>query len=160
MTVTCHHPHRFNDLATKSEKWNGKARPECVNGRHQPSKTSVGVLPWSEGKWPSRSTSGLLVERSEVLRSLRHYLWAQSQGHHTIDRLEERGVGRGSAWWCSLKGRDRAIINQTKIGSVSKATLGKLLGRGGAHMGFSDCIYTILNWTKLNCNRLGHLRTG
>ena len=42
-------------------------------------------------------TSGLLLGRSEVLRSLRHYLLAQSQGHHTIDRLEERGVERGSA---------------------------------------------------------------
>ena len=42
-------------------------------------------------------TSGLLLGRSEVLRSLRHYLRAQSQGHHIIDRLEERGVERGSA---------------------------------------------------------------
>ena len=25
----------------------------------------------------------------------RHYLWAQSQGHHTVDRLVERGVKRG-----------------------------------------------------------------
>ena len=39
-------------------------------------------------------TSGLLLGRSEVLRSLRHYMRAQSQGHHTIDRLEERGVER------------------------------------------------------------------
>ena len=42
-------------------------------------------------------TSGLLLERSEVLRSLRHYLRAQCRGYHTIDRLEERGVERGSA---------------------------------------------------------------
>ena len=38
--------------------------------------------------------SGLLLRRSEVLRSLRHYLWAQSQGHHTHHRLpggEKRG---------------------------------------------------------------------
>ena len=41
-------------------------------------------------------TSGWLLGRSEVLRSLRHYLRAQSQGHHTIDRLEERGVERES----------------------------------------------------------------
>ena len=40
-------------------------------------------------------TSGSLLGRSEVLRSLRHYLRAQSQGHHTIDRLEKRGVERG-----------------------------------------------------------------
>ena len=42
-------------------------------------------------------TSGLLLGRSEVLMSLRHYLRAQSQGHHTIDRLEEKGVERASA---------------------------------------------------------------
>ena len=36
--------------------------------------------------------SGLRLGRPEVLGNLRHYLRAQSQGHHTIDRLEERGV--------------------------------------------------------------------
>ena len=62
------------------------------------------------------STCVLLVSRSDVLRSLRHYLQAQSQGHHTIDRLEERGVERGSASRrSSLKGRERAIVNQTNI---------------------------------------------
>ena len=39
-------------------------------------------------------TSGLLLGRSEVLKNLRHYLRAQNQGRHTIDRLEERGVER------------------------------------------------------------------
>ena len=56
-------------------------------------------------------TCGLLLGRSKVLRSLRHYLRAQSQGHHTIGRLEERGVERRS----SLKGRERAIANHTNI---------------------------------------------
>ena len=42
-------------------------------------------------------TSGLLLGRSEVLRSLRHYLRAQNQGHHTIDRLEDSGMGRENA---------------------------------------------------------------
>ena len=70
----------------------------------------------------STLTSALLLERSEASRSLRHYLRAQSQGHHTIDYLEERGVDRRS----SLKGRDRAIVSQTNIGTVSGATLGKL----------------------------------
>ena len=55
--------------------------------------------------------SGLLLGRSEVLRNLRHYLRAQSQGHHTIDRLEERGVERGSARRFSLKAQERAIVN-------------------------------------------------
>ena len=58
-------------------------------------------------------TSGLLVGRTEVLRSLRHYLRAQSQGHHTVDRLEERGVERGSARRSSLKGRERESHRQS-----------------------------------------------
>ena len=92
-------------------------------------------------------TTGLLLGRSEVLRSLRYYLRAQSQEHHTIDRLEERGVDRGSARRSSLKGRERAIVNQTNIRTVSKATLGKHLrdGMDGAPMGFSERIDTILN---------------
>ena len=58
---TCHHPHRFNELATKSEKWNGKPRLKCVDGRHKPSKTPVDVVPWtcrSEGKRPIKQTGG------------------------------------------------------------------------------------------------------
>ena len=82
-------------------------------------------------------TSGLLLGRPEVLRSLRHYLRAQSQGHHTIDRLEERGVGRGSARRSSLKGRERAIVSQTNTGTVSKATLGKRPRDG--ETGWSAC---------------------
>ena len=93
-------------------------------------------------------TSGLLLGRSEMLRSLRHYLRAQSQGDHTIDRLEERGVERGSARRSSLKGRERAIVNQTNIATVLKATLGKLL-RERIIMGFSERIDIILNLTEL-----------
>ena len=82
-------------------------------------------------------TSGLLLGKSELLRSLRHYLQAQSQGYHTIDRMEERGVERGSARRSSLRGRERAIVNQTNIGTVSNATLGKLLRDGWSAYGLS-----------------------
>ena len=50
--------------------------------------------------WRAKATltSGyLLLGTSEVLRGLRHYLLAQSQGHDTNDLLEEKGVERGSA---------------------------------------------------------------
>ena len=67
--------------------------------------------------------TGLLLGKSEVLRSLRQYLRAQSQGPSIAWR-------RGSARRSSLKGRERAIVNQTNIGTVSKATLGKLLRDG------------------------------
>ena len=53
-----------------------------------------------------------------------------AQGHHTIDHLEERGVERGSARRSSSKGRERAIINQTNIRTVSNGTLRKLLRDG------------------------------
>ena len=118
-------------------------RLECVDGLHRE-------------KWPSRQTDRqsnphkLLLGKSKVFRNLRHYPRAQSQGHHTIDRLEERGVERGSARRSSLKGRERVIVSQTNIGTVSKAKLGQLLERrGGAQMGFSQRIDTILNWTEL-----------
>ena len=62
--------------------------------------------------------------------SLRRYLRAQSQGRHTIDRLEERGVERGSARQSSLKGGERAVVSQANIRTVSKATLGTLLRVG------------------------------
>ena len=71
-------------------------------------------------------TSSSLLGRSEVLRSLRHYLRVQSQGHHTIDRLEKRGVERGSARRSSLKRQESVIVNQTNVGTVSKAILEKL----------------------------------
>ena len=75
-------------------------------------------------------SSGSLLGGPEVLRSFRHYLRAQTQGHHTIGCLEERGVVRGCARRSSLKGRERDIVSGTNIGNVSKATLGKLLRDG------------------------------
>ena len=47
----------------------------------------------------------MCLGRSEVLRSSRHYLWAQSRGHRTIDRLDERSMERVSTRWSSLEGR-------------------------------------------------------
>ena len=78
--------------------------------------------------------------RSEVLRSLRHNLRAQSQGYHTIDSLEKRGIVRGSAQRSSLRGRERTIVNQTNVGTVSKATC-----TPGKHMAFPEHIDTVLN---------------
>ena len=49
---------------------------------------------------------------------------------YAIDRLEENDEETGSARRSSLKGQERAIVNQTNIGSVSKATFGKLLRDG------------------------------
>ena len=131
------------------------SRLECVNGQHPPSKTPVGVLPWtcqSEGKWPSRYTSGygtltngLLLRGSEMLRSL----WAQSQRHHTTDHV--RGLERRSM-------RRTIFLERMREGHCQsdehwnhfKGNTGETSERqSGAHMGFSKFIDTILNWSEI-----------
>ena len=59
---------------------------------------------------------------------------------HIIDRPDERGVESGSARESSLKGRDRAIVNQTKVGTVSKAinAVETSERRDGTLAGFSE----------------------
>ena len=79
----------------------------------------------TESGGQSNPHNGLLLGRSEMFRSLRHYLRAQS-----LDRLEERGGERGSARRSSLTGRERAIVSQTNTRTVSKAMLRKLLRDG------------------------------
>ena len=99
--------------------------------------------------------SALLSRRCQVLRSLRHYLRAQSRGHKTFDRLEMRGVERGSARRSSLKGRERAIVNQTNIESVSKATLGKLLREGWSAYGLFRAHKDHLELNRIELNFVG-----
>ena len=51
------------------------------------------------------------------------------------------GRGRGSARRSSLKGRERAFVSQTNIGTETgrNAYVGEASGRqGGTHMGFSE----------------------
>ena len=61
---------------------------------------------------------GLRLGRSKVLRSLRHYLRAQSQGLHTIDRLEEIGVERGSASFTDRKySVVKGVLYTAKLGA-------------------------------------------
>ena len=113
--------------------------------------TALDMPEWRETTeqidWRAKQPSQVAcVLKTEVLRSLRHWLRAQSHGHHTIDRLEERGVEKESARRSSLKGRERAIVNQKTIGTVSKATLGKTSeGWDGAHKVFTERVNIILN---------------
>ena len=73
-------------------------------------------------------TSGLKPGRAEVLIGLRSFLnMEKTPEHHSIDRLKERGVEKGSGRHSTLRGRERSVFNQTNIGTVSRATLGRLL---------------------------------
>ena len=60
--------------------------------------------------------------------------------HHDSLCLEKRGVERGSARRSSLKGRQRAFVNQTNTGT---ATSDRRVER--VIMGFFEGIDTILN---------------
>ena len=71
-----------------------------------------------------------LQGRAEVLRGLRNFLNMDRPEHHSIDRLKERGVEKGSGRHSTLQGRERSVLNQTYIGTVSRATLGRLLRDG------------------------------
>ena len=78
-------------------------------------------------------TSGLQLGKAEVLRGLRNFLNMDRPEHHSTDRLKERGVEKGSGRHSTLQDRERSVFNQANIGTVSGATLGKLL-RDGAEL--------------------------
>ena len=63
-------------------------------------------------------TSGLQLGRAEMLRGLRNFLNTDKPEHHSIDRLKERGVEKGSGRHSTLQGRQRSVFNQTNIGTV------------------------------------------
>lgn len=80
-------------------------------------------------------TSSRHLRRSEVLRSLRHELWVQSQDHSN-DHLDGRGMENGSSQQSSSKDEMTFINQMSNIGAVSKskALLGKLLKDGVEHI--------------------------
>ena len=74
---------------------------------------------------------GLTLGKTEVLRELRQTLKARMPpAHHSVERLQERGIERGSGRRSTLRGRERAVVNQTDIGTISVSTLGRLLREG------------------------------
>ena len=75
-------------------------------------------------------TSGLQLGRAEVLEGLRNFLSMDRPEHYSIVRMKERGVGKGRGRHSTLQSRERSVFNQTNIGTVSRATLGRLLRDG------------------------------
>ena len=76
-------------------------------------------------------SSGLQLCRTVALQGLGNFLNMVRPEHHSIDRLKERRAEKGSGRHSTLRGRERSVFNQTKnIGTVSRATLGRLLRDG------------------------------
>ena len=97
-------------------------------------------------------TSGLRIERSEMLRSSRHYPRAQSQAYNAIDR-SPGGERRGKRDLSTI------ILERTRDGHHQsdkhwncfkwKPRETSQWETGGAHIGIvSDHINIILNWTE------------
>ena len=72
-------------------------------------------------------TSGLQLGRAQVLRGLRNFLNIDRPEHHSIDCLKKRGVEKASARHSTLQGQEQSVFNQTNTGTISRATLGRLL---------------------------------
>ena len=90
-------------------------------------------------KQPSRN-NGLRLRRPEVLRSMRHHLRAQSQGHHTIDRLEEREAWKEESARRSFL-KIEGYRQSDEHWNCFKGNVGETYEiRGDAHMGFSERI--------------------
>ena len=129
---TCHHHNRFNELATKNEKWNGKPRLACVNVWHQTWKLLWMYCPGHAGMkgndWAGKSTitSGLCLRRLKWWEEL-----------ETLPVHTKPGVDR-----C---GKKNVLSN---LPSSIKWTLELFQWQcRGNFMGYSKHIDTSLNWT-------------
>ena len=89
-------------------------------------------------------TSGLQLDRAEVLRDLRNFLNTDKPEQHRIDHLKERGVGKGSGRHSTIQGRERSVFNQTNWHCFG-GNLGETAERrGGVRMGLSESYDAIL----------------
>ena len=98
-------------------------------------------------------TSGLrLGGRSKVLRSLRHYLATGTKprtSQHQSPGGERRGKRKRSTTFLEMtrKGHRQSGEHRKCFEGNAVETSDR---RGWAHMGFSECTDTILNWTEFN----------
>ena len=93
-------------------------------------------------------TAGLQLGRAEVLRGLRNFLKMDRLKHHSIDCLKDRGVEKRSGRYSNLRGQERSVFNQTNIGTVSRATFGRLL-RDGAECVWAFPSVMIPSWAEI-----------
>ena len=153
---TCHHPHRFNELATKSEKWKWKPRLACVSVHLPPWQTPVDVLPWtcrSQGKWPSRETDGQgnphkwLASRKIWSIKEPETAPAGTKPRTSItDRLEQKGIERGSAGRSSLTKTRKGHGQSDQGWTYFKGDTGKTGRNAYGLFGVEN----LPSWTELN----------
>ena len=94
--------------------------------RNSPGNSRPQSSQLTEPLWTNPCCKGAKLPRSQELSTL---LQNTQAGNYLGFLIALRRVERGSARRSSLKGRERDIVSQTNIGTVSKA-LGKLLRDG------------------------------
>ena len=152
---TRHHSHRVNVPPAKVGVWNGLPRLVHSHAQSSTTKSSWIYCPGHTGVgWNERAdrlastadvTSDLQLGRAEVLRGLRNFLYMVRPEYHSTDRLKRRGVEKLSGRHSPLQGRERSVFNQTHTGTVSRATLGRLLRDGAERVGLSELYDAILS---------------
>ena len=76
--------------------------------------------------------------RAEVLRGLRNFLNMDRSKDHSINRLKERGVEKGSGRHSTLRGRGTICVQPDKHGQCFEDNFGETAERrGGGRMGLS-----------------------
>ena len=141
---TCHIHLQSQWACYKKWKVQWKAQTGMCLIWHLPPKTSVDVMPRKcrkERRWPSTQTGWKYHREWFVSRQIWNVedletLYVRTKrrtSHHRSpeeERRRKKNVRRSS-----LQGRERAIVNQTNNGIVSKATLGETSEpRGAAHL--------------------------
>ena len=91
--------------------------------------------------WQAQQISHLVCS----LAGLRNFLNTDKSEHHSIDHLKERGAEKGSGRYSTLQGPEQSVFNQANIGTVSRATLGRLLRDGAERMSLSERYDAILS---------------
>ena len=148
----------------KNEKWNGKPRLECVNDWHPPSKTPV-YFPEHAGVMGNDPADRLAGKATLTIVACLWQLWVASQKIWSVEEFETLPAGTkprtphhrtlgGEAW------KEEVIDNlpwkDERGPSSVRRTMEPFQRRhwgnfwetgGGAYMGFSERIDTILNWT-------------
>ena len=91
------------------------------------------------------TTCGLKLGRAEVLSDFRNFLNMDRPEHHSIDRLKERGMEKGSGRHSTLQGLERSVFNQADW-HCFEGNLGETAERwSGAHMGLPERYDAILS---------------
>ena len=120
-TQSCKHSHRVNELDCEAQDWHAKmfdSHLQRIMWIYCSGKAASRGMTEQTGR-KCNHHKRLIFGRTEVLRSLRHYLWAQSQERHIFCCLEERCIEEtqpSTTYFIKITGSHRYRQIDVKIG--------------------------------------------